>query len=75
MGHKRDDYASYLLRLRRSDRDGQRTWRASLESTLDGQRIEFASVEALIAFLRAQFGSMPGDVAGSEEAKQGSGDG
>jgi hypothetical protein len=60
MGHKRDDYASYLLRLRRSDQDGLLTWRASLESTRDGQRIEFASVEALVAFLSARFGSSPG---------------
>jgi hypothetical protein len=66
MGQKRDDYASYLLRLRRSDRDGQLTWRASLEGTLDGQRIEFASVEALVTFLSARFGSSPHDTAGGE---------
>ena len=52
-----DNYVSYLLRLRRSDRDGQPIWRASLESTRDGQRLEFGSVEALIAFLSARFGS------------------
>jgi len=70
MGHKQDDYASYLLRLRRSDRDGQRTWRASLESTLDGQRIEFASVEALVAFLSARFGSSARDNAGEETSRK-----
>jgi hypothetical protein len=53
---ERDDYASYMLRLRRSDRDGQPTWRASLESTRDGQRVDFGSVEALIAFLADRFG-------------------
>jgi len=52
-----DNYVSYLLRLRRSDRDGLPIWRASLESTLDGQRLEFGSVEALIAFLGTHFGS------------------
>ncbi|MBL7202018.1 MAG: hypothetical protein ISS56_17910 [Anaerolineae bacterium] len=55
MGKERDDYASYLLRLRRSDRNGRPTWRASLESTLDGQRTDFANVEELIAFLTARF--------------------
>jgi hypothetical protein len=70
MDKERDNYASYLLRLRRSDRDGQPTWRASLESTRDGQRMEFASVEALVAFLIARFGSMPGGAAGKDGEKQ-----
>ena len=74
MGQERDDYASYLLRLRRSDRDGQITWRASLESTRNGQRIELGSVEPLVAFLIARFGSMPGGV-DDGEARQGLGDG
>jgi hypothetical protein len=56
MGKERDDYASYLLRLRRSDQDGRPTWRASLESTRDGKRLDFGSVEELIAFLAAWFG-------------------
>jgi hypothetical protein len=66
MGREPNNYASYLLRLRRSDRDGRLTWRASLESTRDGERIEFASVEALVAFLSARFGSSPHDTAGGE---------
>jgi hypothetical protein len=56
MGKERDDYASYLLRLRRSDQDGRPTWRASLESTRDGKRLDFGSVEELIAFLTDRFG-------------------
>jgi len=51
MGKERDDYASYLLRLRKSDQEGYPVWRASLESTRDGQRTDFGSVEELIAFL------------------------
>ena len=56
MGKEREVYASYLLRLRRSDQDGQPTWRASLESTRDGQRTDFCSVEELVIFLRDRFG-------------------
>jgi hypothetical protein len=74
MDPERDDYASYLLCLRRSDRDGQRTWRASLESTRNGQRIGFASVEALVAFLIARFGTTPGGIPGQEGSRQGSDD-
>jgi hypothetical protein len=56
MSRDRDGYASYLLRLRRSDQDGRPIWRASLESTRNGQRMDFDSVESLIAFLSARFG-------------------
>jgi hypothetical protein len=56
MDRGRGDYASYLLRLRRSDWDGQPNWRASLESTRDGQRTDFGSVEELVAFLTGRFG-------------------
>jgi hypothetical protein len=62
-----EGYASYLLRLKGSDRDGQRTWRASLESTLDGQRLEFNSLEALIAFLEQQYGRGEAGTAGARE--------
>ena len=71
MDKERDDYASYLLRLRRSDRDGQPTWRASLESTRDGQRLEFASAEALVAFLIARFGPTQRGSADKEGEKPG----
>jgi hypothetical protein len=45
MSSEQSDYASYLLRLVRSERDGH-AWRASLESTADGQRLEFGSAKA-----------------------------
>jgi hypothetical protein len=51
MRDEQDGYASYLLRLVRSERDGQFIWRASLESTTDGQRLECGSVAGLIALL------------------------
>ena len=69
MAKERDDYASYLLRLRRSDQDGQPTWRASLESTRDGQRTDFRSVEELIAFLRDRFGWTGCSAVGGERSK------
>jgi hypothetical protein len=72
VGNERDDYASYLLRLRRSDRNGQPTWRASLESTHDGQRLQFNSLEALVAFLKDRFGQrVGGDAAGREGPEHG----
>jgi hypothetical protein len=49
------NYASYLLRLVKADRDGH-AWRASLESTADGERLEFGSVAALTAFLQERYG-------------------
>jgi hypothetical protein len=63
-----DDYASYLLRLVRSDRDGH-AWRASLESTADGQRLEFGSVAALIGFLQARYGQMDEGVSSPSRCK------
>jgi hypothetical protein len=67
VGNERDDYASFLLRLRRSDRNGQPTWRASLESTHDGQRLEFSNLEALVAFLKDRFSRRAGSAAEKEE--------
>ena len=56
MPKEQPDYASYLLRLWKSNERGSATWRASLESTTEGRRYNFAHVEALIAFLAAHFG-------------------
>ena len=70
VGHEREDYASYLLHLRRSERNGEPIWRASLENTRDGQRLEFDGVEALIAFLAARFGPTPRGARGQEGEKQ-----
>jgi hypothetical protein len=57
MDEEQCDYASYLLRLWKAQRDGQTIWRASLECTQDEQRQNFASLETLIAFLQEQFGT------------------
>lgn len=56
MDEEQCDYASYLLRLWKAQRDGQTIWRASLECTQDGQRLNFPSLEALIAFLESRSG-------------------
>ena len=67
MGSDGDNYASYLLRLKRSERNGQPSWRASLESTRDGQKLEFNSVEALVAFVQDRFGQGQGGAPGRKE--------
>jgi len=51
------NYLSYLLRLWQEELDGQRVWRASLESVHDGRRLGFASVQRLTAFLTEQTAS------------------
>jgi hypothetical protein len=68
MSSEQSDYASYLLRLVRSERDGH-AWRASLESTSDGQRLEFGSVAALIGFLEERYGQAMESTSGSEERR------
>jgi hypothetical protein len=55
MAREQLNYASYLLRLWRTEEDGRLVWRASLESTGDGQRLNFSGLEALIVFLETQF--------------------
>jgi hypothetical protein len=56
MAREQVEYASYLLRLWRTERDGRPVWHASLEGTFDGQRLNFSSLEALISFLEGHFG-------------------
>jgi len=58
MPEEQPDYASYLLRLWKSNELGNATWRASLESTTEGRRYNFAHVEALITFLLNRFGPL-----------------
>jgi hypothetical protein len=53
---EQEDYASYLLRLRRSEHNGQAIWWASLESARDGQKLVFSNLQALIGFLEHRFG-------------------
>jgi len=45
------NYKSYLLRLRRSTRDGQRVWRVSLQNIDTGQRQGFPDLESLFTYL------------------------
>ncbi len=50
------NYASYLLRLRLVQSDGQMVWVASIQSTATGKQRSFASIEALVRFLQSEFG-------------------
>ncbi|MBI5031386.1 MAG: hypothetical protein HZB51_12725 [Chloroflexi bacterium] len=51
---RRNDYASYLLRVWQVESDGKRIWRASLENVHTGERRGFASLELAFTFLREQ---------------------
>lgn len=51
-------YLSYLLRLWRVKRNGDVTWRASLEDSRTGERRCFASLEELVNFLGKQVGNV-----------------
>jgi hypothetical protein len=61
MSGDESDYASYLLRLRRFEVEGQPAWRASLESVRTGERQSFTAAE-LLAFLRARLMARGEDV-------------
>ncbi len=52
------NYASYLLRLRQVEQDGQLVWRATLESIQTGERECFVDVQALADFLLDGFGTV-----------------
>ena len=70
-------YLSYLLRLWRTNDDGEQIWRVSLESPGTGERKGFASVKALCKFLAAQTGqALPTDRIsyGSDEPDDGGGE-
>jgi len=47
-------YYAYMLRLWRSESQGRRQWRASLESPHTGERQLFSELEQLFAFLSEQ---------------------
>jgi hypothetical protein len=49
-----DEYASYLLRLYKSERQGREAWRASLENARTGER-QYFHLEDLLHFLRAKY--------------------
>lgn len=56
MSENTDDppYYAYMLRLWRSESQGRRQWRASLESPHTGERQLFSDLEQLFAFLSEQ---------------------
>jgi ketosteroid isomerase-like protein len=56
MRRERGDHVAYLLRLSRSDREGQPVWRATLESLHNSHRLAFGNLEGLLAYLRERFG-------------------
>jgi hypothetical protein len=59
MSEEPNDYYAYLLRLWRTERQGQTQWRASLESPHTGERQSFASLEQLFAFLSERCEGQP----------------
>lgn len=63
MSEETDDppYYAYMLRLWRSESQGRRQWRASLESPHTGERQLFSDLEQLFAFLSERCeGQTPG---------------
>ena len=50
-------YASYLLRVWRSETQGKACWRVSLEDTRSGKRQGFADLADAFAFLEARYGA------------------
>lgn len=51
MSDELDAYQTYILRVWRVRCQGQRQWRASLESPSTGERLWFAGLQPLFAFL------------------------
>ncbi len=51
---ERSDYVAYLLRLWRSQTDGEAVWRASIESPHTDERHGFANLDQLFEFLREE---------------------
>ena len=58
MAERRQDYASYLLRLWKAEEQRRPVWLASLENALTGERKNFANLAALVQFLQDQFGEL-----------------
>jgi hypothetical protein len=56
MKEKPPGYFSYMLRLWQTGREGEATWRASLEDPHTGERCGFASLEELFSFLKRRTG-------------------
>ncbi len=54
MTTERSGYVAYLLRLWRSEANGEVVWRASVENPHTGERHGFASLDLLFEFLLEQ---------------------
>jgi hypothetical protein len=70
MSEETDDppYYAYMLRLWRSESQGRRQWRASLDSPHTGERQMFSHLEQLFAFLSEQCeGKAPGTIQEEKE--------
>ncbi len=52
MNEDQHRYLSYLLRVWTVDQNGDRIWRASLESSRTGEQVGFADLDTLFDFLR-----------------------
>ncbi len=59
MADESKDYISYLLRLWKTQEDGNPVWRASLQSVQTGERKMFADLSALFEFLARHFDAIP----------------
>jgi hypothetical protein len=51
----RADYAAFLLRMWREDRDGLHLWRAVLQDAQTREEQYFVDLAALVDYLRAEF--------------------
>ena len=54
MGKRDEIYQSYLLRLRRHQRDGRLRWQVSLEEPRSGRLRTFRNLDRAVEFLRRQ---------------------
>jgi hypothetical protein len=57
MSQEQPTYVSYLLRLWSIRIDGEKAWRASMESARTGRRQAFTNLEHLFEFIRHETGS------------------
>jgi hypothetical protein len=70
MNEKRADYLAYMLRVWRTQRDGEAAWRVSLKSAQTRECRCFASLEELFDHLRQQTGALSNTVEAESVASQ-----
>jgi hypothetical protein len=72
MSREQRGYLSYLLRLWQIKSEGERVWRASLESPHTGERRGFANLADLFTFLEKETGHVArGQIASNAGEKGG----